>query len=360
MHKLLVAIPCLNEAAGLADVIRRVPRQIDGIDSVTVLVIDDGSSDGSADVASCCGAEVLRHEYNRGVGAAFHSAHDYALEGRFAYMVNIDGDGQFDPADIPVLLKPILEGRAQMVTGSRFKNKDLVPDMPQIKLLGNRVMSFLVRRLSRSGFNDVSCGFRAYSREALLHLNLHGKFTYTQETFLNLAAQGVHIEEVPIRVRYFKDRQSRVARSIPRYAINTSLIILRTYRDYFPLRFFLGAAAIFLIPGIVFGAIFWLHYLESGRFTGYLYAGLLSGFCLLVSLLLALAGLVADMLDRIRIDQERILYLMKQSRGSLDHRDASVMAAPDANAERPKAHVEIGGRLTRELPLDPDLPRRLR
>ena len=150
-------------------------------------------------------------------------------------MVNIDGDRQFDPADIPKLIAPILNREADMVTASRFKDSALTPDMPPVKLVGNHMMSFLISRLCGQKFADVSCGFRAYSREALLQINLHGLFTYTQETFLDLVSKKLRIVEVPIRVTYFKGRQSRVAASILRYGLNTAAIILRIYRDYFPL-----------------------------------------------------------------------------------------------------------------------------
>lgn len=314
--RLLVAIPCFNEALTIGKVISSIPKSIQGVSGITVLVVDDGSSDTTVDIAMAHNAEVVRHHVNRGVGMAFHSAINYAVENNFDVMVNIDGDCQFDPADIPKLVTPILNNQADMVTASRFANRDLKPDMPLVKLVGNYMMSFLISKLCGQEFADVSCGFRAYSREALLQINLHGLFTYTQETFLDMVSKKLRIVETPINVTYFKDRQSRVVRSIPRYALNTAIIILRIYRDYFPFKFFLAIAGLFMLPALVFGAIFFGHFLLTGGFSGFLYAGFLSGFFTIIGLIFVLVAIVVDMLDRIRVNQERILYLLKKKRSS--------------------------------------------
>lgn len=312
--KLLVAIPCLNEALTIAEVLASVPNQIAGIDEIRVTVVDDGSTDDTAVIARRNGAVVIQHHINRGVGAAFHSAVDYAIEHNFDLMVNIDGDRQFNPQDIPKLLEPILNRKADMVAASRFKDSALTPLMPPVKLVGNHMMSFLISRLCGQRFADVSCGFRAYSREALLRINLHGLFTYTQETFLDLVSKKLRIVEVPICVVYFEDRQSRVAKSILRYGLNTAAIILRIYRDYFPLKFFLGIATIFFVVALGFGGVFIGNFLLTGKFSGYLYAGFLAGFFAIVGFGLTLVAIVVDMLDRIRVNQERILYILKKRR----------------------------------------------
>ncbi len=310
---LLVAIPCLNEADTIAQVVAAVPREMAGVSRVDVLVVDDGSADATADLARAAGAIVLRHRRNRGVGAAFQSAIEFAIAKNYGIMVNIDGDGQFDPADIPKLVAPIVADAAEMVTASRFIDADLVPaTMPRVKRVGNRMMSYLISKLVRRRFADVSCGFRCYGRRALLSLNLHGAFTYTQETFLDFAAKGVEILEVPIHVQYFEGRQSRVAGSIRKYAINALKIILRGYRDYFPLRFFWGIALAFGVPGVLLGILFFGHFLVTGRFAGYLYAGFSSAFLLAMSTLFVIVGVVADMLDRIRANQERVLLMLKR------------------------------------------------
>ena len=310
---LLVAIPCLNEGCTISEVIEAIPVKVEGVDSIAVLVIDDGSTDNTAEQAKASGAVVIRHTDNRGVGAAFKSAIDYAVANHFSLMVNIDGDGQFNPADIPQLVAPILAYKADMVTASRFINPAMTPEMSKVKLRGNLMMSKLISFLTRSTFYDVSCGFRCYNRECLLHLNLHGAFTYTQETFLNLISKQLRIIEIPIAVQYFADRKSRVAESIVKYALNTSKIILRSYRDYFPLRFFWGIALAFFIPAVLFGTIFFSHFLITGKFSGYLAYGFTAAFLAILAIVFFIMGLMADMLVRIRVNQERILYHLKKT-----------------------------------------------
>jgi glycosyltransferase involved in cell wall biosynthesis len=310
--RLLIAIPCLNEATTIAQVIAAVPAEIQGIDNISILVVNDGSRDQTAEVARLAGATVISHSVNRGVGAAFQTAVNYAVSEKFDLMVNIDGDGQFNPADITFLVAPVISGTAEMVTASRFIDAALTPEMPLIKRYGNHMMSFLISKLVRKKFHDVSCGFRCYSREALLNLNLHGAFTYTQESFLDFASKSISISEVPIKVQYFDGRQSRVANSIRRYAINTALIIFRGYRDIYPLRFFWTISALFSLPAFIFAVLLFVHYLRTGMFSGYLFAGFLSGFFAILSIGFFILGIVTDMLDRIRRNQERILYLHKK------------------------------------------------
>lgn len=310
--RLLVAIPCLNESATIRSVVEDIPRKVPGVSQVDILVVDDGSVDATSSEAREGGATLISHGFNRGVGAAFQSAVAYAVAHRYDLMVNIDGDRQFNPLDIPKLVEPILAGEADMVTASRFVDSAFTPEMPLVKLVGNHMMSFLISRLVRRRFKDVSCGFRCYSRESLLRLNLHGAFTYTQETFLDFCAKDIRIIEVPIRVVYFPDRKSRVAGSILKYATSTAKIIFRGYRDYFPLRFFWGIAAAFFFPAVLLAVLFFWHYLSTGQFSGYLFAGFGAAFLTIMSLVFFVLGIVTDMLDRLRSNQDRILYLLKK------------------------------------------------
>ncbi len=194
MH-LCIIIPALNEEASIGDVIQRIqevpfPAKVT---AKTVIVVDDGSRDATGEISRGLGAMVVRHEQNRGVGRAFQSGLKAALAAGADLVVNIDADGQFNPADIPALLAPLLAGEADFVTASRFKDPALEPEMPPVKRWGNRQMSRLVSGIIRHRFHDVSCGFRAYSRETALRLNLWGAFTYTQESFLDLAAKGMRM-----------------------------------------------------------------------------------------------------------------------------------------------------------------------
>jgi glycosyltransferase involved in cell wall biosynthesis len=307
-------MPCLNEAATVQQVVLRIPRTIPKVSQVDVLVVDDGSTDDTARLATEAGAYVHSHGTNRGVGAALKSAISFALGHGYDLMVNIDGDGQFAPEDIPLLLAPILEERADFTTASRFKEAHRIPKkMSKVKLYGNKGMSFLISKLCGQKFHDVSCGFRAYSRETLLQLNLHGAFTYTQETFIDLVSKQLRIVEVPLDVQYFEGRKSRVAGNIIRYAINSASIITRIYRDYFPFKFFMTIAAASLALAVGFGSIVLYYYITTGRFIGHVFIASISAFFILLTLLFFFAAVVTDMLVRIRNNQERMLYLAKKS-----------------------------------------------
>lgn len=312
LRRLLIAIPCKDEAATVADVIRRIPDRLDGIDQVDVLVVDDGSSDQTAAVARSAGAQVIRHAGNRGLGAAFQTASDAAIRGGYLALVTIDGDGQFAPEQITHLTTPVLSGAADTAVGSRFIEGAIVDGIPPVKRFGNAMVSFIVSRLAGERYYDVSCGFRCYGRESLLRMNLQGRFTNTHETFLALAASRLRVVEVPVTVRYFPGRVSRVANSLARYAWRTLGIMARWYRDYRPLRFFWGLAAISTLVGTVFSALIGWQYVTTGSFSPFIFAGLLGGFFYLVAMLLILGGLLADMMLTQRVNQERLLYLMRR------------------------------------------------
>lgn len=311
---LLVAIPCLDEERTVGDVVRGVPGTLPGIERIRVVVIDDGSSDQTGARALEAGAEVVRHATTRGLGASFQEAVGLALARDADFLVNIDGDGQFDPADMQELLAPVAAGRAQMVTASRFIDPALVPQMPAIKRWGNGWVARIVWLLSGRRFHDVSCGFRCFSREALLRMNLFGSFTYTQESFLDLVFKNLEVVEVPIRVRGVREHgRSRVASSIPRYALRSLAIMLRAFIAYRPFTLFAGLSLLFFAVGGALLAFLGAHYLGSGRFSPHIWSGFVGGaFCFLgVSTLIT--GLLGDMLVRIRLNQEYLLYLLRRS-----------------------------------------------
>ncbi len=311
--KLVIYMPALNEEEGISDVIQSLPKDIEGIEEVKVLVVDDGSTDDTAKIARSSGADVVSHGVNKGVGSAFQSAVQYALENGVDILVSIDADRQFNSDQIPQIIKPLLEDRADMVTGNRFE-KGIPENMPKSKYWGNEQMSKLISLISGQRFRDVSCGFRAYNREALMRLNLFGAFTYTQETILDMVFKGLRVVEFPVDVIYFKERKSRVAGSIVKYALRTSKIILKTLRDYKPMLFFGGMGGILIVIGLVMEIGLGVHFLLSGDFTPYKFIGF-TGFGFLVfGLLLVIVGLLADMFNRVRVNQERILYELKRER----------------------------------------------
>lgn len=320
---LLVAMPALNEQDTIAGVIRAIPSDIPGIAVISVLVVDDGSSDTTASLARAEGATVISHTARLGLSRAFASIIRYARESDADLLVTLDSDGQFDPADIPALLEPILAGRADFTTASRFKDPSLTPQMPAAKLWGNRQISRLVSRLAGTRLHDVSCGMRAYTRDALLRLNLVGDYTYTHEVILTLAYGGFAIEEVPIKVRGERQfGQSRIASNLWQYALQTSRIILLCYRDHRPLAFFGRLAAGLCGLGTLMVLALFVHYLIFGAFSPHKWLGFTGAALFAFGAQALLLGLVGDMLRRHRIYLEDILYELRRhprGRHAADH-----------------------------------------
>ncbi len=314
---LMVALPALNEEATIAEVIAAIPQELPGIRTIEVVVIDDGSTDRTAQYARAAGAEVVHHSRTLGVGAAFHTVLKLVIERGADIVVTLDADGQFDPRDISLLVAPVVLGAADFVTASRFKSSALAPDMPWIKRFGNRTMSRLISSLTGHRFHDVSCGFRCYGRRAIFNLHLLGRFTYTQEVFMNLAFKQLHIIEVPLRIRGVRAHgHSRVAANVLSYAMRSLHIILRCYRDFYPLRFFTGIALVPFLPALGLGIFLLTHYLNSGAFSPHKWAGFTSGVLLIMALILLILGVIGDMLARHRIYLEELLYYQRQhSRG---------------------------------------------
>ncbi len=306
-------MPALNEAATIASVIARVPRDIPGVSETEVVVIDDGSTDATSELARQAGAQVIRHGRNLGVGAALQSGLAYALRRRADLAVNIDSDGQFDPQDIRTLIVPVLAGEADMATASRFIDRKLHPTMPWIKKLGNFGMSAIVSRICGERFYDVSCGFRSYSHETLLRLVLTGRFTYTQETFLVLSLSGFAIREVPIAVRGVREHgKSRVASNLFKYGYNSISIILAAVRNYRPAALFNAGAATLALCSVGLSAFFLWHRITAGKFWPHTWAGFVAAFLFGLAVLVFTMGQIAMMVARLRFVQDEQLYLLRR------------------------------------------------
>ncbi len=307
--KICVIIPAFNEEVLIGNVLDTLPNFID-----IIIVVDDGSTDGTVDIAKSKGATVISHGKNEGVGAAFQTGLKKTMELGADIMVNIDADGQFNPKDIDKLIKPIIDNEADFVTASRFKNPDYYPKMTKVKFYGNKLMSSLIAKIVGKKFYDVSCGFRAYSKEALLRINLFGTFTYTQETFLDLAFKNVSIAEIPIKVKGIREHgKSRVASNLFRYGYQSLKIILKTYRDYKPLSFFGIISFLTFLIGLALGGFLITYYLNTGAFTPHKWAGFASAFFIVMSSLSLIVGFILDMFARMRINQEEILFYLKNS-----------------------------------------------
>lgn len=312
MKQLIIQIPALNEEKSIGRVLAALPRELPGVASIRVVVVDDGSSDGTAELAREAGAIVVSHVKNRGVGAAFRTGLAKATELGADIVVTMDADGQFNPDDIPKLVAPILEGRAEFVTASRFLDPALVPEMPWAKRWGNDFMARWVSSITHLNFKDVSCGFRAYSKNAYLRLNLLGDFTYTHEVFLTLAFAEMSIEEVPVVVRGVREHgKSRVASNLFHYGWRTATIILKTYRDYRPLKFFSKIAAALGVVGLGFMLFLLSVKIRTGVFTPHKWSGFAGAAFLGAGMAMFLAGIMAEMLDRIRASADETLYRVR-------------------------------------------------
>ena len=313
VQKLVIIIPALNEEKTIGDVISGIPPAFDGIQEVAIVVVDDGSTDATGSIAKQRGAHVVRHTVPMGVGAAFHDGLRKALELGADIIVNIDADGQFDGNDIPKLLVPIQEGKADFVTATRFARPELVPEMPAIKKWGNKWVTRIVNVLTDRNFTDVSCGFRAYTRHAALKLTLFGHFTYTQETFIDLVFKDIAIAEVPLKIHgERKHGKSRVASNLWRYAIKSATIMFRAGRDHKPFYFIGVPGLLIFLVGFAVGLFVVIHYLNTGQTFPYRSLVPGSGILIIIGFLLLFISLLADMLHRNRMVLDETLYLVRK------------------------------------------------
>ena len=310
--KLIIYMPALNEGQTICNVLKSVPTKMDGFSDIELLVINDGSTDNTVEESLKTGATVISHTHNKGVGNAFQTALNYSLKVNAAILVSIDSDGQFEVDQIKEMISPIIKNEADFCIGNRF-SKSKPEKMPKIKYWGNRQISRIVSLVGNSKIQDASCGFRAYSRDCLLSLNLQGSFTYTHETILDLTDKGHRVGQVPVRVKYFEDRVSRIANNLFKYATKTSLIIFKCLKDYKPLQFFSSIALFVLLIAICLGGFVIIHWMNTGTITPYKSIGLIALSLTGMTLLLLVLAFVADFLNRIRHNQEKILYLLKKT-----------------------------------------------
>lgn len=310
--RLIVNLPAYNEEEKIASTIRRVPRSIEGFDEVLVQVIDDGSKDRTLSVSREAGADfVYSNGVNRGVGKTFRHAVERALENGADVMVNIDADGQFDPADIGKIAAPILASEADMVSADRFDHLT-AHNIPWIKDVLNRLAASLIGKFMGVNIKDLTCGFRAYSRETLLRLNLPGDYTYTQETIIDALGKGLKIVWVPVTVTYFAERKSRVVKSIWSYVNSSFRIIVRAIRDVRPMKFF-GVPGLFLmLIGFALFVAFLVFYFQEFKISPYRNYLVFSAGSFFIGLQFFIFALIADMIRSNRRITEDLFYRFKK------------------------------------------------
>lgn len=315
--KLVVVSIVLNEEKKIGEVLQKIPQKIEGIDEIEKMIVDDGSTDKTVEIAKKNDALVYKNGKQKRLAYSFQKAVRIALERGADIMVNIDGDMQFNPEQIPKLIDPILNGDADFVASDRFTDPETgkvrrPENMPFHKYWSNRLGSWIVSKLTGYSFPDVTCGFRAYNREALFSMNINSKYTYTQESFQVLANKKMNIESVPVHVKYFPNRKSRVVTSFFKFLFGSAINILRAFRDQAPLTFFGLFGGLFAIPGfaaIIFMLVYWLI---NQQFTPYKFVGLSGIYLFSLGLIIWILGLVADMMDRVINNQEKILYEAKK------------------------------------------------
>jgi glycosyltransferase involved in cell wall biosynthesis len=308
--KLVITIPSFNEELSLASVISEIPRTIPGIDQVQILVINDGSTDRTADVASEAGADrILSHKHNMGLAKTFHDGLNTALEMGADIIVNTDADFQYNATEIPKLILPVLEGKADIVLGDR--QIDTLDHMPRGNLWGNKLATRVIRWATHLPIKDAQTGFRAFSREAALRMNLTGDYTYTQETIIQAANKNLIIAQIPVEFRRRKG-ESRLISSIFRYAGSAGITIFRSFGAYQPFVIFFGIGIACILFGLITGFRVIIHFLTTGYVTPYLPSALLTTVLVIVGSLAILFGLLADMIRTQRMLSEEILYRLKK------------------------------------------------
>jgi glycosyltransferase involved in cell wall biosynthesis len=263
--KLIIQIPCFNEEATLPQTVADLPREVKGFDVVEWLVIDDGSSDRTVEVARSLGVDhVICHDRNRGLAAAFTTGIDAALRRGADVIVNTDADNQYSGASIPDLVAPVLAGTAQMVVGER--PIESIDDFSRTKKVLQRAGTAVVRRFSGTDVRDAASGFRAYSRDAAMRVQVFGRYTYTMETIIQAGWNGVTVGSVPIAVNP-KTRESRLVKSVPRYIMRSASTIVRSFALYKPFRFFLAIGAVPFTLGLLLLVRWLLLYAFEADYT---------------------------------------------------------------------------------------------
>jgi glycosyltransferase involved in cell wall biosynthesis len=292
--KLVIQIPAWNEEEHLQEALAALPRTIEGFEEVEFLVIDDGSDDSTAEVAREAGAEVVRLPVHRGLAVTFATGISHAVDRGADVIVNTDADNQYDARDIPQLVRPILDGDAQMVIGDRQVEK--LRHFSLTKRILQRFGSWVVRKISRTSVRDATSGFRALSRGAALKLHVFTRFTYTLETILQAGEAGLKVVSIPIRVNPDPSRPSRLFTSNSAYVLRSLESIARIVVLYNPLRMFLRAGAIPVLIGFALLARFLYFYVSGQSPAGHVQSLILAVILVVVGVQVWVVGIVADLI----------------------------------------------------------------
>lgn len=290
--KLVIQIPCYNEEKTLAITLAQLPKSIDGIDEIKVLVIDDGSQDKTIDIARQNGVEDFAIlPKNLGLAKAFATGLAKSLEMGADIIVNTDADNQYCASDIEKLVKPILEKKADIVVGAR--PIESIKHFSIVKKFLQKLGSFVMRMVSSTEIADATSGFRAFSRDAAIRINIFDNYTYTLETIIQAKAKGFNIISVPIRVNE-ELRKSRLIKNIFNYIRRSTFTMIRMFIVYRPFRFFAFISLLFLIPGLLLGVRF-LHFYFDSEGAGHVQSLILSAILILTGVQIGLIAVLADL-----------------------------------------------------------------
>jgi glycosyltransferase involved in cell wall biosynthesis len=333
--KLIIQIPCFNEEGQLPLTLSRLPRHVPGFDTVEWLIIDDGSTDATIDVARANGVDhIVRLTNHKGLAAAFQAGLDAGLKLGADVIVNTDADNQYEGADVPKLVAPIVRGEADMVVGDR--QIEQVEHFSAPKKLLQRLGSWVVRQASSTHLPDTTSGFRAYNREAALQVQAVSKFTYTLETIIQAGKLLVAVEHVPIRTNP-KTRESRLFPSTPAYVRRNALSIFRVYSQYQPLKVFWGAAAICGLAALGFFIRFLIAFIEHGGRAGHIQSLIAGAVLFNTAMLLGALGVIGDLLDAQRTISQRTFERVRRIELRLGVEPSHYEAGAAARLDRGRA-----------------------
>ena len=317
--KLIIQIPCYNEAETLQVALDHLPRQIDGVDEIEVLIINDGSKDDTVQVARDWGVNhIVSFKQNKGLAKGFMAGIDACLHLGADIIVNTDADDQYCGEDIAKLVEPILKEKADIVIGER--PIDETEHFSWKKKMFQHLGSWVVRVVSNTDIPDAPSGFRAYSREAALRLNVVNEYTYTLETIIQAGWNRTAMTSVPIRTNPDL-RPSRLFKSMWKYMKRSSSVIVRSFAMYKPMRFFGILSLLFGIPGLALGIRFLWIFASTGSGSGHVQSLILCALLLMISVLFLIAGIQADLISDNRKLLEDVQYRVRKMEIQLSEED---------------------------------------